>query len=160
VLTYVLYTFFLHLVLPTITYPTEDTSSTIFEGNSITFTCEALGYPPPIIVWSKTNDGVLSDRISVSNVSAPNGYGNVTNISSTLTITSADVDDRGVYECTAVNRVSSTSIFFTLDVDGMLTTAATYCTFILIDYFKVCSFHGLMICSSIFEDENSLCILK
>ena len=75
------------------------------EGNTTTITCEALGYPPPIIVWSRTN-GTLSDRVSVSD-SAPTGYGNVTRMSVNLIITNASREDTGVYTCFANSSVSS-----------------------------------------------------
>ena len=96
-------------------------STTINEGNTVIFRCEVLGYPPPTIVWSKTN-GALSDRVSVSDsVSVQIGRGNVTRVSSTFTITNIDVDDRGTYECTARNYVSSASRMFMISVVGMFT---------------------------------------
>ena len=79
------------------------------EGNTTTITCEALGYPPPTLVWSRTN-GTLSDRVSVSDsVSIPTGYGNVTRVSVNLTITNASREDTGVYMCSANNIVGSDS---------------------------------------------------
>ena len=77
------------------------------EGNTTTITCETLGYPPPTIVWSRTN-GTLSDRVSVSDsVSVPTGYGNVTRVSVNMTITNASREDTGVYMCSANNSVGS-----------------------------------------------------
>ena len=77
------------------------------EGNITTITCEALGYPPPTIVWSRTN-GTLSDRVSVSDsVSVPTGYGNITRVSVNLTITNASREDTEVYMCSANNSVGS-----------------------------------------------------
>ena len=77
------------------------------EGNTTTITCEALGYPPPTVVWSRTNE-TLSDRVSVSDsVSVPTGYGNVTRVSVNLTITNASREDTGVYMCSANNSVGS-----------------------------------------------------
>ena len=111
---------YFNLVSPNITDPSEDYSTIIDELESRTFPCEALGYPPPTIEWSKT-DGALSDRVSMSDsVSVPIGYGNVTSVRRTLTITRADINDMGEYECTANNSVASTSRFFTLSVHGML----------------------------------------
>ena len=83
-------------------------NSTIVRGGSTTtITCEALGYPPPTIVWSRTN-GTLSDRVSVSDsVSVPTGYGNVTRVSVNLTITNASREDTGVYMCSVNNSVGS-----------------------------------------------------
>ena len=77
------------------------------EGNTTTITCEALGYPPPTVVWSRT-DGNLSDRVSVSDSdSVLTGYGNVTRVSVNLTITNASREDTGVYMCSASNEIGS-----------------------------------------------------
>ena len=82
-------------------------NSTVRERNNVTITCEALGYPPPTVVWSRTN-GTLSDRVSVSDsVSVPTGYRNVTRVSVKLTITNASREDTGVYMCSANNSVGS-----------------------------------------------------
>ena len=81
----------------------------IREGNTNTITCEALGYPPPTVVWNRIN-GILSDRVSVSDsVSVPTGYGNVTRVSVNLTITNASREDTGVYLCFAHNNIGSDS---------------------------------------------------
>ena len=77
----------------------------ISEGGTTTITCEAIGYPPPTVVWSRT-DGTLSDRVSVSDsVSVPTGYGNVTKVSVNLTITPALREDTGDYICSANNSI-------------------------------------------------------
>ena len=77
------------------------------ENNTITITCEALGYPPPTVQWDRI-DGTLSDGVSVSDsVSVPTGYGNVTRVSVNLTITNASREDTGVYMCSANNSVGS-----------------------------------------------------
>ena len=79
----------------------------IREGDQTTITCEALGYPPPTVVWSRIN-GDLSDRVSVSDsVSVPTGNGNITRVSVNLTITNASREDTGVYMCSANNSVGS-----------------------------------------------------
>ena len=77
------------------------------EGNTTTITCEAFGYPPPTVVWSRIN-GALSDRVSVSDsVNVPTGNGNVTRVSINLTIANASREDTGVYTCTANNSIGS-----------------------------------------------------
>ena len=79
----------------------------IREMNHITITCEALGYPPPKIVWNRAN-GILHDEVSVSdNVSVPTGNGNITRVSVNLTITNASREDTGVYTCSANNSIGS-----------------------------------------------------
>ena len=85
--------------------PIDDTMIT--EGDTATITCEAFGYPPPTIVWNRTN-GNLSDRVSViDTVSVPSGNGNVTIVSVNLTITNASREDTGVYTCSANNSIGS-----------------------------------------------------
>ena len=75
------------------------------ERNSITITCEALGYPPPTIVWSTSTEDVR-DGVSVSDsVSVPTGYGNVTRVSINLTIIMALRIDGGNYICSANNSI-------------------------------------------------------
>ena len=79
----------------------------IAEGNEVIVTCEATGYPQPIIVLSRS-DAALSDRVSVSDsVSFPTEYGNVTRVSVNLTITNATREDTGMYICSANNTVGS-----------------------------------------------------
>ena len=95
----------------------------IGEENTTTITCEALGYPPPTVEWSRTN-GTLSDRVSVSDsVSVPTGYGIVTRLSVNLTITNASREDTGVYMCSANNSVGNDSKSINITVQ---------CEFILI----------------------------
>ena len=77
----------------------------ISKGGTTTITCEAIGYPPPIIIWSTSNED-YSDRVSVSDsVSVPTGYGNVTRVSVNLTITTALREDTGDYICSANNSI-------------------------------------------------------
>ena len=79
----------------------------ITEGDTIAITCEAVGYPPPTIVWSRTI-GTSSYTILVNNsVSVPAGIGNVTSVSVNLTLTNANREDTGLYECSASNSVGS-----------------------------------------------------
>ena len=101
-------------------------NTTIREENTTMITCEALGYPPPTVVWSRTN-GTLSDRVSVSdNVSVPTGYGNVTRMSVNLTITNASREDTGVYMCSANNSVGSDNRNISVTVQCKLHTFANH----------------------------------
>ena len=102
----------------------------IGEGNTTTITCEALGYPPPTVVWSRTN-GSLSDRVSVSdNVSVPTGYGNVTRVIVNLTITNASREDTGVYMCSANNSVGSDNKYISTNVINVHCKLCTYIPFV------------------------------
>ena len=74
-------------------------------GTTHTITCEALGYPPPTVAWSRTS-GSLSARASVSgSVSVPTGYGNVTRVSVNLTIAGILREDGGGYKCFSNNSL-------------------------------------------------------
>ena len=82
-------------------------STVITEGSTTTLLCEAIGYPPPTVVWNRFN-GILSDGVSVSDsVSVPTRYGNVTRVSVNLTITNAYREDTGNYICFANNSIGS-----------------------------------------------------
>jgi len=98
---------FIFVVPPSIRTPLENTTTVITEGDTIAITCEAVGYPPPTIVWSRTI-GTSSYTILVNNsVSVPAGIGNVTSVSVNLTLTNANREDTGLYECSASNSVGS-----------------------------------------------------
>ena len=77
----------------------------ISEGDTTTITCEAIGYPPPTVVWSTSNED-YSDRVSASDsVSVPTIYGNVTRVSINLTIINTLREDTGDYVCSANNSI-------------------------------------------------------
>ena len=85
--------------------PLDDTI--VREGSTTTITCEALGYPPPTVVWNRIA-GNLGDRVSVSDsVSVSTRNGNVTRVSVNLTITNVYREDTGVYTCSANNSIAS-----------------------------------------------------
>ena len=93
-------------------------STTIGEGNTITITCEAMGYPPPTVGWSRTN-GVLSDRVSVSdNATGLTGDGFVSTVSVNLTITNASREDTAEYKCLANNDIGSNSSTIKITVES------------------------------------------
>ena len=82
-------------------------SITVREGNTTTITCEAIGYPPPTIIWYKINQ-TLGDKVSVSD-SVPTVNEYVTRVSVNLTITNTSRDDAGDYKCFANNSIGSDS---------------------------------------------------
>jgi len=85
------------------------------ESNTATITCEAIGYPPPTIVWSKSGEA-LSDRVSVSDsVSVPTGNGNITRVSVNLTIANIFREDRGDYICFANNSIGTDNTAVTVE---------------------------------------------
>ena len=77
----------------------------IVEGNNATFRCVGVGYPPPLVQWSKVN-GSLSDRTSTTNMSMLTNEGNVTNVTVDLIFTGTYRDDTGAYECSVSNLLN------------------------------------------------------
>uniref|UniRef100_A0A8C2WMG3 Heparan sulfate proteoglycan 2 n=1 Tax=Cyclopterus lumpus TaxID=8103 RepID=A0A8C2WMG3_CYCLU len=78
---------------PSVTSPPEE-SIQAARGATVTFTCQAVGVPTPIITW-RLNWGhiPLSGRISMT---SENGHG-------TLTIRDVKEADQGAYTCEAIN---------------------------------------------------------
>ncbi|XP_047424502.1 basement membrane-specific heparan sulfate proteoglycan core protein isoform X3 [Mugil cephalus] len=78
---------------PSVTSPPEE-SVEAARGQTVTFTCQAVGVPTPIITW-RLNWGHIpvSNRISMTN---ENGRG-------TLTIRDVKEADQGAYTCEAIN---------------------------------------------------------
>uniref|UniRef100_A0A3B5AWQ0 Heparan sulfate proteoglycan 2 n=1 Tax=Stegastes partitus TaxID=144197 RepID=A0A3B5AWQ0_9TELE len=78
---------------PSVTSPPEE-SIQAARGATVTFTCQAVGVPTPIITW-RLNWGHIpvSSRISMTN---ENGRG-------TLTIRDVKEADQGAYTCEAIN---------------------------------------------------------
>ncbi|XP_028512626.1 uncharacterized protein LOC110231617 isoform X6 [Exaiptasia diaphana] len=71
---------------------------TILQGSTVNLKCAALGYPPPIITWTKMLGSLPTKR------SQQNG--------GKLTITRFQQSDSGSYKCEAVNSVGK-NIFYT-----------------------------------------------
>ncbi|XP_040007845.1 basement membrane-specific heparan sulfate proteoglycan core protein isoform X2 [Xiphias gladius] len=92
---------------PTVTSPPEE-SIKAARGATVTFTCEAVGVPTPIITW-RLNWGHIpvSNRISMT---SENGRG-------TLTIHNVKEADQGAYSCEAIN---AKGLMFGIP-DGVLT---------------------------------------
>ena len=115
----------------------------INERNSTTILCEAIGYPPPTIVWSTTNEE-LSDRVSVSDsVSVPTGNGNDTRVSVILTITNSVREDTGEYICYANNSIGDDNRNITITVQCKLFKCIRYINVCM----YVCNYYFLLSCS-------------
>ena len=85
----------------------------IMEGNNVTFRCVGVGHPPPLVQWSKLN-GLLSDRVSSSNMTMSTNKGNVTRVTVDLIFTGTYREDTGVYKCTVSNILNSATQNITL----------------------------------------------
>lgn len=89
---------------------------TVTEGNAVTFSCQAVGEPIPIISWYFNNIlvnqsakyEILTERLNHS-----------CRIS-TLTVKSVEPSDAGTYTCYATNEVSTDYSSGVLSVNGMV----------------------------------------
>ncbi len=78
---------------------------TVNEGDPITLSCTAFGYPPPLVTWTLPGREVLlsnDSRVDTTTDITELGYYIVT---VDLTIAQSTTTDAGVYICTALNDV-------------------------------------------------------
>ncbi|XP_072523632.1 WAP, Kazal, immunoglobulin, Kunitz and NTR domain-containing protein 2 [Salminus brasiliensis] len=85
---------------------------TVFVGETASFLCEVAGWPKPEITWEKQLEGKENVVMKPNHV-----LGNVvvTNIGQ-LVVYNAQLDDAGVYTCTAANSGGSIQAHFPLTV--------------------------------------------
>lgn len=100
----------LNVQLPVITGTAVEQS--VFIGDTASFLCEATGWPKPELTWEKQLEGKENIVMKPNHV-----LGNVvvTNIGQ-LVIYSAQLEDIGVYTCTATNSGGSVQAHFPLSV--------------------------------------------
>ena len=90
------------------------------ETNPVTFICQAIGEPVPIIIWYF--DGVM---INISNAKkystniSNSINGTKTSITNLLTIMNVQSSDVGTYTCFTKNIIGSDQSFGILTVNGM-----------------------------------------
>ena len=103
---------------PTIVVRPND--QTVVAGNSVTFICQALAYPHHNVAWLfnnsvsllSTNDTSDTPKYSINrDQSSPQQFGS-------LTVNNVQYEDRGLYQCTAVNNLGNVSASATLTVHG------------------------------------------
>ena len=86
-------------------------------SGEVTFTCEALGFPPAQVGWSKNGTSLSnSSQNTVHSVTEDNGITLLTR--STLTIRDLRLADSGDYACSASNGRTSDTSSFHLSVNG------------------------------------------
>lgn len=79
-----------------------DRSYTIYEGDTAKLTCEAFGFPTPVIQWTRPFSALQKGRNNVNN--------------GTLSIQDFRPEDTGTYMCTATNNLGSTRTLTALGV--------------------------------------------
>ena len=99
----------------------------INEGNSASFTCQAIGEPLPTINWYFNDNSV--DDINTTNYTMSTMSLNTTTISSTLIIMNVQSSDVGTYACNATNRISTETNSGVLTVNGELLLRVYNCLF-------------------------------
>lgn len=100
--------FFLYLILvfPKLT-KIPDRSYTFHEGAIIKLSCDAFGFPSPVIQWSRPLFALPKGRSRVNNGS--------------LSIQGYKPEDTGTYICTATNKLGSTRSLTALGVTTLET---------------------------------------
>ena len=84
------------------------------EGDNVSFTCQAIGRPVPLISWYLISTPLSNGtEYTISEMSV-----NTTTISSTLTIMNVESSDVGTYTCNATNVVSTDTSSGVLTVNG------------------------------------------
>ncbi|XP_059503813.1 hemicentin-1 isoform X2 [Stegostoma tigrinum] len=80
-------------------------NETVIVGNPIELKCKASGNPIPALTWYKDNQPVSTSMAA-----------SILNRGQLLQIASAQVADRGMYKCAAVNLAGSAEIFYDLKI--------------------------------------------
>ncbi|XP_058033746.1 peroxidasin homolog isoform X1 [Ahaetulla prasina] len=93
--------------VPQFTVTPQDRS--VIEGQTVDFSCEAQGYPQPVIAWTKGGSQLSVDRR------------HLVLSSGTLRISAVALHDQGQYECQAVNIVGSQRVAVHLSVQPRVT---------------------------------------
>ena len=98
--------------------PSDREAFLVEEENNITLECIGAGYPPPLVQWRKLN-GSLSDRVSITNMSMSTNEGNLTRVTVDLLLSRVYREDTGVYMCSAINILNTTTRNINLIVQCM-----------------------------------------
>ena len=94
---------------PRISSPLPGGPVSVVENDEIQFTCNAVGLPPPVIIWTKNGQPIDhrgTDRVSIGTRQLPQDPTGLLGTMSTLTISQTLLDiDNGEYQCKANNGV-------------------------------------------------------
>ena len=91
--------------------PAQSQTVVVVSGSLVILSCGAFGIPRPELTWTKDGGTVSGDSVSTT---TSGSY----NISGTLTIGSAAVEDGGTYVCHVTNRAGSVTGSTQLQVLG------------------------------------------
>ena len=126
--------------------PAVESTKKIVEGENTTLRCVGVGYPPPLVQWSKLN-GSLSDRVYSSNMSMSTNEGNVTTVTVDLIFIGAYKEDAGVYECLVSSLLNNVTKTITLIIQSKETFHYVQGMFSSMPYNQLhnlyCTLHGM-----------------
>ena len=111
---------FLFTAIPIIAIQEE---YTVTEGGSIT--CEATGYPVPVIVWLNNDGSKVNDSSLVTGSAVATGIGNLLSMSVSVIVRRSD---EGVYTCVASNPLGSDNSSVTVKCKCKVDTVQTLLT--------------------------------
>ena len=123
-------------VRPTI--QSKPVSTTVLEGNSVTFNCSATGVPPPRISWEFTSSGNAPLELTSTSSSSSQFM-----TRSTLVLSNVSNNDsyEGMQTCLADNKVGSGNVSFSLVVHGMFIKMFHICLNVVCFYFHLVQFN-------------------
>ena len=81
-------------------------SVTFKENQNVTLRCEAAGFPPPVIAWSKNGHAIKEERKRQFK-------------KRNFEIMGIQFEDRGIYTCTAENLLGRVQLSVNVTVNGM-----------------------------------------
>ena len=93
----------------------------------VTFTCSAVGIPPPDITWRRCEDGeilqdngniIITDAVMAGDYVLPDSGGVVPRVNSSLTFMEILDEDSGTYACIANNTARNNEREFEVLVQG------------------------------------------
>ena len=122
---YVITTFLIHLVSPSISPKIIDQTQN--EGDTTSFTCQVTGEPVPTISWYFNGDLLVNGTEHMISTMLLN----TTTINSTLKIMNVQSSDVGTYKCNATNVVSNDTSSGVLTVNGELSVLIHSTSFVI-----------------------------
>ena len=104
---------FIMTVSTQIILPTEGVTFYTQEGQTITLSCVSTGYPPPVVVWKRNGIDLTTTNSSVLSTN----MGNVTEVTTNVTLTDVNRGYTDDYTCSATNLLATDITIITLIVE-------------------------------------------
>jgi len=101
------------IVSPDITFPREGEIFYTQEGETTTLSCVSTGYPPPVVVWQRSDISLTTTNTTEMSTN----MGNVTEVTANLTITNIHRGYTDNYTCLATNLLATNTTIIPLIVE-------------------------------------------